>query len=101
MTDMHAHKLNVAITQGYTGDKAVGFADLLQGDTPEEVTNYAERLTSVLGSLKPPAARATDPSQGRGGEASGPTPGQLFVQAMDDMAFMSREVRANVQNFGH
>jgi len=72
-------KLQVAITADVPGEQAVAFADLLKGNTKEELAEHAKQLKEMFGT---PAAkqRATDKSQGAGNGASGvKTPDQLFA----------------------
>lgn len=58
-------KLTVAIKAGVPGEQAAQFAELLQGSTEEELTQYASRILTFNGGPTSPAA-PYDPSQGRG-----------------------------------
>jgi len=72
-------KLKVAIAAEVPGEQAVVFADLLKGNTEDELKAHADQLKSMFGT---PAGRqrATDKSQGAGGNASGvKTPAELFA----------------------
>lgn len=72
-------KLKVAIAAEVPGEQAVVFADLLKGSTEDELKAHATELKSMFGT---PAGRqrATDKSQGAGGNASGvKTPAELFA----------------------
>lgn len=65
-------KLKTALAAGVPGDTAVDFAALLQGNTPEELMEHAEKLKNMFGTSKPP--KAVDPSHGAsGGEAGNST----------------------------
>lgn len=64
-------KLKTAINAGIQHDKILGFADLLKGETPEELVSHADELKSLFTTVEQPKATkspATDPSQGQGGE---------------------------------
>lgn len=71
-------KLQVAITADVPGEQAVAFAELLKGNTKDELIAHAEQLKTMFGT---PAARAraTDKSQGLGGGTGVRTPDQLFA----------------------
>lgn len=72
-------KLKVAIAAEVPGEQAVVFADLLKGSTEDELKAHAAELKNMFGT---PAGRqrATDKSQGAGGNASGVrTPAELFA----------------------
>lgn len=77
-------KLKAAIGAGVANDKVLAFADLLKGDSPEELASHAEELKELFGSEpeKPKKETATDPSQGSGGSTSVPLNGDHLLQSV-------------------
>ena len=71
-SDSVVEKLKATINAELAADaeKAFAFADLLKGDTPEELSSHAEQLKKLFITEQAPAAKqsATDPSQGQSGK---------------------------------
>lgn len=70
------HKLVAALGAGVPGDTAVEFAALLQGNTPEEYKEHAEKLKGMFGAGG--RVKAVDPSHGFNGSSSS-TPEDAFA----------------------
>lgn len=68
-------KLQTALSVGVPGEQAADFAELLRGDTADEIKAAAEKAKSLLGTGRKPSA--TDPSQGQGSTQSA-TPADEF-----------------------
>lgn len=67
-------KLNIALGMGLPGERALSVAGRIKGATEDELKADAAALVADFGLNQPvPQPRATDPSQGRGGD-SAPTP---------------------------
>lgn len=62
------NKLVAALSAGVPGDTAVEFAALLQGNTPEEFKEHAEKLKGMFGAGG--RVKAVDPSHGFNGSSS-------------------------------
>ena len=64
----YAERLKVTIQAGIDSDKALSFADLLKGETEEELLSHAEELKKLFVSEESPKnVKVTDPSQGNTG----------------------------------
>lgn len=64
--ELELMKLRTALSVGVPGEQAADFAELLKGNTPDEIQASAEKAKALIGSgNRRPSA--TDPSQGRGG----------------------------------
>lgn len=73
------NKLKVAIAADVPGEQAVAFADLLKGNTEEELSAHAAQLKTMFGTPTG-RPRATDKSQGMGDTTgSARTPAELFA----------------------
>lgn len=59
-------KLQAALSVGIPGESATEFAELLKGETPEEIQTHAEKVKELFGVKK--SDRAVDPTQGLGGK---------------------------------
>lgn len=61
-------RLKVAIQAGIDSSKVISFAELLKGETSEELVSHAEELKKLFTTEEQPklASKATDPSQGSG-----------------------------------
>lgn len=68
-------KLQTALAVGVPGEQATTFAELLKGDSVEEIKASAEKAKALLAGVKPPAA--TDRSQGQGASTNN-TPADDF-----------------------
>jgi hypothetical protein len=68
-------KLQTALSVGVPGEHAADFAELLKGDTADEIKAAAEKAKQFLGNGRRPSA--TDPSQGQGSNQSA-TPADEF-----------------------
>lgn len=91
MSTDYRHQL--AGAAGYTGAKADVFADLLVGETEQELTEHTARLVELGKGLAPPPVSATDPTQGLGGGDRGrPNYGELWmVKRMDNVMERGRD----------
>lgn len=69
-------KLRTALSVGIPGEHAADFAELLKGDSAEEIKASAERAKNLLGAQHSPSA--TDPSQGHGGSDTTASPAEGF-----------------------
>lgn len=67
-TRYEVDRLKVAIQAGIDNDKVISFAELLKGDTSEELVSHAEELKKLFTTeeQKKSSVKATDPSQGSG-----------------------------------
>lgn len=63
---MGSVKLQAALSVGIPGESATEFAELLKGDTAEEIQAHAEKVKELFGVKK--SDRAVDPTQGLGGK---------------------------------
>lgn len=62
-------RLLAALSAGIPGESAVEFAELLKGETQEDLTTHAEKVKGLMGSQKP---KVMDRSQGLGGGTASP-----------------------------
>lgn len=63
-------RLRAALAAGIPGESAVEFAELLKGETEEELAAHAEKVKGLMGTQR--TARVVDRSQGLGGGNSAP-----------------------------
>lgn len=61
-------RIKAALGAGISSSKVVSFAELLRGDSPEELSAHAEELKQLFGTdqKSEESHKATDPSQGSG-----------------------------------
>lgn len=72
-------KLHAALSVGIPGESATEFADLLRGETAEDIQAHAEKVKELFGVKK--SDRPVDPTQGMGGEIPVDTaPGMARLQ---------------------
>ncbi|MDA3643787.1 hypothetical protein LZ318_11910 [Saccharopolyspora indica] len=71
-------KLRAALAVGIPGESAAEFAELLQGETDNEIREHAEKVKELMASSSSKKPRFTDPSQGLGGNAVASDPASNF-----------------------
>lgn len=79
-------RLTAAVNALIPDSKVVDFAELLQGETADELASHAEKLKELFGSTNdtpPPPPKATDPTQGQGGSTI-PLNGDPVLRAVMD-----------------
>ncbi len=65
-------KLRAALAVGIPGESAAEFADLLKGDSEEQIVDHAQRVASTFGTaFSATPDRPVDPAQGMTSENSG------------------------------
>ena len=69
MARSSATKLRAALSVGIPGESASEFADLLKGDTEEEIVAHATKLRELFGTPEKSTTRFVDKSQGLGNAA--------------------------------
>ncbi|MCO1659683.1 hypothetical protein [Pseudonocardia humida] len=90
--DQSEYRRQLAETAGFTGPKAEQFADLLVGETADELTESAARLVDLGKSLVPPPDLPIDPSQGMGDWPARADHGQAWMaKQMDTIAGRGRD----------
>src|SRR5690606_21817612 len=73
-------RLKAALSVGIPGESASEFADLLKGNSEDEIRARAEKVKELFGVSSKPA-RAVDPTQGLGeGDVVANTPGAMLAQ---------------------
>lgn len=81
----------LAAEAGYTGEAATVFADLLAGETDEELSAHAAKVSGVLASVPAPFVQnATDPSQGHG-MPNEPDAAKWFTKRVDASLLRPRD----------
>lgn len=80
-----AAKLRATIKAGIDADKALDFADLLKGETEDELVSHAETLKTLFASDNPGASKQApvDPSQGHTGKNVTPLNGDPILAAIE------------------
>lgn len=81
-------KLKAAIDAGIKSDKIVSFADLLKGDSPDELRSHADQLKELFSTddqQKETKNSATDPTQGQGSTL--PLNGDPLLKAVTDKLY--------------
>ncbi|WP_190821970.1 hypothetical protein [Saccharopolyspora pogona] len=72
-------RLRAALSAGIPGESVVEFAELLKGETQEDLTAHAEKVKGLMGSQKP---KVVDRSQGLGCGTASPADGfGLFINS--------------------
>lgn len=79
-----AAKLRATIQAGISADKALDFAELLKGDTEDDLVSHAESLKALFTEDKAPETKqgATDPTQGQVGKNVIPLNGDPLLAAI-------------------
>lgn len=80
-----ADRLRATIKAGIDTEKALDFAELLKGETEDELVSHAETLKTLFASDNPGASKQApvDPSQGRTGKNVTPLNGDPILQAIE------------------
>lgn len=80
-----ATKLRAAIKADIETSKVLDFADLLKGETEDELVSHAETLKTMFAPDNPGASKQApvDPSQGRTGKNVPPLNGDPLLQAIE------------------
>ena len=80
-----AAKLRATIKAGIDADKALDFADLLKGETEDELVSHAETLKNLFATDNPGATKQApvDPSQGLTGKTVPPLNGDPILAAIE------------------
>lgn len=80
-----ATKLRAAIKADIETSKVLDFADLLKGETEDELVSHAETLKTLFATDNPGASKQApvDPSQGRTGKNVPPLNGDPLLQAIE------------------
>lgn len=82
-------KIKAALAAGVASDKVLSFADLLKGETEEELTTHAEEVKKLFtADDTSKKSRATDHSQGSGSGSVTPLNGDPLLQKV--MAVVNR-----------
>lgn len=79
-----AAKLRATIKAGIDTEKALDFAELLKGETEDELVSHAETLKGLFSEDKAPVTKqgATDPTQGQVGKNTLPLNGDPLLAAI-------------------
>lgn len=80
-----ADRLRATIKAGIDTEKALDFAELLKGETEDELVSHAETLKTLFASDNPGASKQApvDPSQGHTGKNVTPLNGDPILQAIE------------------
>lgn len=71
-------RTNAALSAGFRADQVAEVAQLIKGDTPEEMATHATHLRELFGGA---GERKSDPSQGMTGEVDNTAPGLARLRA--------------------